>query len=363
MEFTPVRLAGLAAVAAALLLLGVLVALSSGPRPRPQPFPIAFSRADQVYVAAPDGSGAHRIYTPPAGFGTGGVRWSLDHSKIAVEISSEAEGRLVILAPDGDVVGSFNAAGTVWSAWAPDSSRLLVLQASVRGRFTIVDATAKPVGSIDLPEGLLVGFRGWVGAFDWSPNGARIALPACWAPCDQKRASGVFVVPVDGSGIRQVTDAAESDTWPTWSPDGRLAAIRDCFAAVAQCVPGVLEFGAEGQGRRWPGFDAFLGGDLAWSPDSQRIASVGGPPSEIANGLRHVRIGGANVTAVDIVSSGFRSLGQVEWSADGRTVLFTGVRDEAPAESSWSIWSIDVASGAMVELVADVEQFDADGRP
>ena len=51
-----------------------------------------------------------------------------------------------------------------------------------------------------------------------SPDGARVAFVA------SKRETGssdVWVQNVDGSGLRQLTDDENADSWPVWSPDGR----------------------------------------------------------------------------------------------------------------------------------------------
>ena len=104
-DLTGVRLVGLAVGALALLLLGSLLLVAFSHRSPPPPWPIVFTRSDSVYVAAPDGSGAHAIYSPPVGFGTADVRWSPDHSTIAVLIGSDTEGRVVILDPTGNVDG------------------------------------------------------------------------------------------------------------------------------------------------------------------------------------------------------------------------------------------------------------------
>jgi Tol biopolymer transport system component len=352
------------AVVAALLLIGMFSVAIIGHRPATHPFPLAFSRADSVYMADADGTHVRLLFTPPAGFGFGDLRWSPDHSRVAIEIGDDSSDRLVIVDVSGRVMGQASFVGAIGFSWSPDGGRLAISDATTSGAFMLLDSAAQPVGSIPLPAGVEVGYPSWVGPFSWSPDGRRIAFPGCWDPCNRKAAGGLFQVDVDGAGFRQDTDGTAMDTWLASSSDGRLAAARICVGSTSPCDPGIIVIGIDGVATRAVGYDGSIGAWLSWAPDGARLAVVGGSADVLAGKpSTHLWVGRTDAPPVDVASAGFRSLGPLDWSADGRSVLFAGIATNAPDGSTWSIWSLDVDSGALVELVKDVGGFGADARP
>jgi Tol biopolymer transport system component len=63
--------------------------------------------------------------------------------------------------------------------------------------------------------------RPYIAGFAGSPDGRRIAFMGS-RPAGT---SEIYVVNVDGTGIRQLTDNHEPDEYPAWSPDGRKIAF------------------------------------------------------------------------------------------------------------------------------------------
>ena len=62
---------------------------------------------------------------------------------------------------------------------------------------------------------------------DWSPNGNWIVFSR-QHPANREWQRDIFVVRRDGSGLRQLTAHARSNTMPAWSPDGtRIAFVSD----------------------------------------------------------------------------------------------------------------------------------------
>jgi hypothetical protein len=359
------RRVALVALVGAMLLLGLLAVSVIGRRPAAHPYPFVFSRADRVYMADADGTHVHLLFTPPAGFGTGDLHWSPDHSRIAIQIRDVALSRLVIVDRSGHVIGDASTSNGIGFAWSPDGARLAVMIDTTPGAFTLLDSAGHPVGSIPLPAGLEVGYGSWVGPFSWSSDGREIVFPGCWDQCNRKAAGGLFRVDVDGSGFRQDTDGSASDSWLAAGSDDRLAASRTCVGSTSPCDPGIIVIGADGVVTRAVGYGGDIGAWLSWAPDGSRLAVVGGPPTDVLAGRpsTHLWVGRTDAPPIEVVSSGFRSLDQLDWSADGRSVLFAGIAMDAPSDASWSIWSLDIASGSLVEVVKDVGGFDADARP
>jgi Tol biopolymer transport system component/DNA-binding CsgD family transcriptional regulator len=66
----------------------------------------------------------------------------------------------------------------------------------------------------------------------WSPDGSRIAFEACLGgsmstDCPAGVSFDIFVVNVDGSDLKNITNDPSSDRFPSWSPDGKIAFASD----------------------------------------------------------------------------------------------------------------------------------------
>ncbi|MDQ2682235.1 MAG: S9 family peptidase, partial [Chloroflexota bacterium] len=74
----------------------------------------------------------------------------------------------------------------------------------------------------------------------------------------------------DGSGPRQLTRAATSNSSPRWSPDGRLLA----FVSTRDGKPGIFTINPDGGEAELRHAHPTQPGELAWSPDGSQIAFV-----------------------------------------------------------------------------------------
>ncbi len=217
--------------------------------------------------------------------------------------------------------------------WSPDGR--LIAFASDRGLGGIGIYVIRPDGS-----GLRQLFRGVASDVDWSPDGRRLVFvgtdgiyvvrkeggrpmrvlrggrfsyPA-WAPDGRELAvvkekrdftTGVYIVNVDGSGIRRLTSlhlSAASE--PTWSPDGHQIAVQsgsDRIVAVRI---------ADGRRRRVTDVESF---SPAWSPDGRLIAFHCSDANDLcvanADGSGDVR---------RVASDG----GNPSWAPDSRRIVF-----------------------------------------
>lgn len=92
----------------------------------------------------------------------------------------------------------------VWSAWSADGRQVLYLSqlAEDRYAFQIINADGSDRRQIALVEGA-------VSQPAWSPDGRLVAFPL---------ASQLYVMNVDGSGLRRLTQNAFTDLNPLWLP-------------------------------------------------------------------------------------------------------------------------------------------------
>ena len=138
----------------------------------------------------------------------------------------------------------------------------------------------------------------------WSPDGTRIAYRS-----DRNDESELWLMNADGSDRHRVARGG----FPAWSPDG---------SKIAYASPSSISImNADGSGqRRVPHTD---GGEYpSWSPDGTRIAFLRTTPGEHLTYI--VDVDGSRV--VDLSRLG--DCWQVDWSPDGRSILFASHRDQ-----------------------------------
>jgi Tol biopolymer transport system component len=101
----------------------------------------------------------------------------------------------------------------------------------------------------------------------WSPDGSRIAFHS-----NRDGEFRVWTIRPDGSDLRRVT-SGEAALYPIWAPDGQRLAVSDTFGGAAS----IVNLDAEGvQTRReqllLPHLETGVYSPTSWSPDGRRIA-------------------------------------------------------------------------------------------
>jgi hypothetical protein len=263
-----------------------------------------------------------RSGVPLARYNRYDLQWGLDHDHVLIT-DSNGEGpkaldhqtdaarelNVVCCEPPDEVVpnpakgeGETRAIPAA-SAWvmAPQSDRLAglrdrqihlagCLECSAPGAIVILDIDTGNLSTIPLPDGTQADRE-----ISWSPDGSAVVLSGC-RPCNNASLSAgaglpeaspavvehahLFVVPIDGSPVRELLDEAEAMFGaPAWSPDGTTIAFArhkcppaehapDCLAGTDTLATVVVADGRQTLVEK--GIPHVYG--PMWSPDGRRIA-------------------------------------------------------------------------------------------
>jgi hypothetical protein len=196
--------------------------------------------------------------------------WSADPSRIQLfQDVREGTARWAAWSPDGRMI-AFDAqrGGDIWRThivdvsqsrevgdilgeqadWSPDSSRL-VYRSGRDNRQGIWISNRDDTNPVAITSGGSDSFP------RWSPDGRKIAF---------HRDSGdnnvdIYLMDVDGSNIRRLTDTPGPDTLPAWTPDGRIV-----FRSVRSGTWGIYIMDADGSNQKQIIGDADPGPDWAF---------------------------------------------------------------------------------------------------
>ena len=167
-------------------------------------------------------------------------------------------------------------------------------------------------------------------AYAISPDSTELAFTMS---SDPEPATGtnfdIYTVPLDGGESKKVTTGLGADTTPLYSPDGKYLAFR------SQARPGyesdrwrlmVMERATGRTSSLTDGLDRWVA-SITWSPDSSRIFFT--MEDRGRAGLQMIPVTGGGLRNI---VTGPSSLDDVQFTSDGRTMIYTEQSGSRPAE-------------------------------
>lgn len=174
----------------------------------------------------------------------------------------------------------------------------------------------------------------------WSPDGRQISFVRGSGPASAARYS-LHTIGADGRGEQELAPTLPGAFRPVWSPDGERIAFEGSAAVDSDgdpLNPDIYVVDRDGANlRRLIRTPEFPERDLAWSPDSSRLAFVSW------DGVNPV------IAVIGADGSGLRRVSEIfglgpAWSPDGLWIAFTGA-ESSGATSYLSIYAQRVAGG------------------
>jgi Tol biopolymer transport system component len=157
-----------------------------------------------------------------------------------------------------------------------------------------------------------------------SPDGHLLAFDGFFPAVAADGAQGIYVTDLHGGSypdFRRLTSASPTgfDTAPDISPDGRTIAFR---RVVDETAAAVFVIGVDGRGLRQVTPYALEAGPPRWSPDGRRIVFNSGTLTDFDDG--QIWVANADGTGLTQLTHGApdNPSFQPSWSADGSEIVF-----------------------------------------
>jgi TolB protein len=171
----------------------------------------------------------------------------------------------------------------------------------------------------------------------WSPDGTRVAFVRYDPATFRYR---ILVMNADGSNVHAlITDSTASDVGPEWSPDGTK--ILFLSLRPPRAISTMYVMNAAGTNAQMLGGDGACTGpvyEARWSPDGERIAYSCGMPQDLA--IYTIEANGTGVTRISRPDpqSGRNNDFFPVWSPDGRRIAFTSDGPDIETHATYDLY-------------------------
>lgn len=212
---------------------------------------------NDIYVMNEDGSDEARLTS--GAFVDDFPAWSPDGKYLAFYSGRSGNNEIYVMDANGNNLTNVtnNEANDINPSWSADGQKI-VFQSNRSGNFDlhIVNLMTGQTRQITETINQVEEYP------DWSPDGQHIAFSAF--EINSKTSTNIYVMNVDGSGLKNITNGDGVYITPAWSPNGKLLA----FTSMND---GIYLVGSDGSGFTRLTPTDIQAVDPDWSPDGQRI--------------------------------------------------------------------------------------------
>ncbi|MEP6569530.1 MAG: hypothetical protein ABJC10_07135 [Acidobacteriota bacterium] len=252
-------------------------------------------------------------------------------------------------------------------AWSPDGAKIAFTSYLSAYPFNTEIYVMNADGSNQIN---LTNNQGWDESPTWSPDGARIAFTSQRVNEDTHRsfAPQLYVMNADGSNQIRLTNHHDAGVrFPAWSPDGTRIAVATYQLLVdgGISVPDeIYVINVDGSDQRNLTNSPTLDGAPAWSPDGSRIAFTRQPFFNAADDLDVGRLDEVEIYVMNADGSNLMRLTNntaedfdPSWSPDGAKIAFASDRDGSPPYRNSEIYVMNADGSNQTRLTNNAQAY------